>query len=79
MVLQFEHNYKWSYICPINVVLDFLEILSNYKQLYCKHLNLIILLRRPHGKNKETPLWVWAETATEIQAIITQDLLSQNL
>ena len=61
------------------MVLDFLEILSNSKQLYCKHLKLIILLRRPHSKNKETPLWVWAETATEIQATITKDLLNQKL
>jgi hypothetical protein len=36
------------------MVLDFLEILENSKQLCCKHLKLIILLRRPHSKNKET-------------------------
>ena len=34
--------------------LDFLESLANSKQLCCKHLKLILLLRRPHSKNKET-------------------------
>ena len=36
------------------MVLDFLESLENSKQLCYKHIELILLLKRPHSTNKAT-------------------------